>query len=108
MISDQQQRYWTGSDWSHKEDDGLLFSDENEAGRIGCQILGSHFKDVPVVRFTAPVEIDVRGKNPPDLMELNLWLIRAARLYVDYQQKGLGDGTAVLKIKWGQLREIET
>ena len=103
LISDQLHRYWTGDEWSPDEQAGLLFQNENEAGRVCFQILGSHFKDKPSFHFTAPVQIEVRGKNPPDLMELKLWLIRAARLYVDYRKEGLGDGTVILKIRWGEL-----
>ena len=41
----------------------------------------------------------------PDLGVVQLWLMRAARLYVDYQQDGLSDGTAILSIDWNQMTE---
>ena len=53
----------------------------------------------------APVEIELRSDSAPDLVDVQLWLMRAARLYVDYKQDGLSDGTAILSIDWKQLKE---
>jgi len=107
LIANQHCQFWTGNDWSHDEEDGLLFVDEGNAGRVCTEILNESFRDKPVYRFTAPVQVEFRGDRQPDLEEFRLWLIRAVRLYADYQVPGLSDGTTILSIDWNQLKEIE-
>ena len=106
LIANQHRKFWTGHDWSHNEDEGLLFANEVDAGWACTEILTEHSKDKPVFRFVAPVEIEIRSASPPDLADIQLWLIRAASLYVDYKQSGLSDGTAILSINWKQLKEV--
>lgn len=55
----------------------------------------------------APVEIEIRADSPPELTALKLWLMRAARLFVNYRQPGLPDATTLLSIDWTELKEIE-
>ena len=105
LIANQNKQFWTGDGWSHEEDEGLLFADETEVGDVCTEILTKYSKDKPIFRFVAPVEIEIRSDKPPDLQAIQLWLMRAARLYVDYQQDGLSDGTAILSIDWLKLKE---
>ena len=62
---------------------GLLFADERELGQAVRDLLLRQCGDKPTFVFTAPVQIEVRSNEPPDLSHLKLWLIRAARLYMD-------------------------
>ncbi len=105
MVADRLKRFWDCDDWSHDPSEGLLFSSENKAGRACSGILQRHYHDVPAHRYTAPITIEFRGDSPPDLAELKLWLMSAVKLFVDYQQDGLGGGTAILKIDWRRLDE---
>lgn len=106
LLANQHRQFWSGEDWSHDEDDGLLFANEVDAGWACAEILTEHAKSKPVFRFVAPVEIEIRSDRRPDFRAVQLWLMRAARLYVDYKQDGLSDGTAILSIDWLELKEI--
>jgi len=107
ILADLQRGFWTGNSWSDDEHEGLLFATERDAGRVAVEILSAATKDMPVYSFTAPIELEVRSNHPPDLQGLMLWLMRAARLYVDYQQTGLTDGTAMLSIDWTKLVPVK-
>ena len=104
LVANQLRQFWTGDGWSTDENDGLLFVDEADAGWACTEILTEHVKEKPAFRFVAPVEIEIRSDEPPDLRGIQWWLMRAARLYVDYKQHGLSDGTAILSINWSQLK----
>ena len=106
LVANQLRQFWTGDNWSLNEQSAILFSNETEAGWASAEILIEHDKDKPLFRFVAPVEVEVRSDEPPDFEAVQLWLMRAARLYVDYQQSGLSDGTAILSINWLELKEI--
>jgi len=109
LIANQLCEYWTGENWSGDEDDALLFADEGTAGRASTALLNLHAQDKPAFRVTAPVEIEIRSDSAPDLRALQLWLTKAARLFVDYRQCGNGptkDGVVLLSIDWSRLREV--
>ena len=105
FVANQLRQFWTGNGWSHNEDEGLLFANETDVAWACTKILTEHSKDKLVFRFVAPVEIEIRSDSPPDFSTIQLWLMRAARLYVDYKQDGLTDSTAILSIDWKQLKE---
>ncbi len=105
LVANHHRQFWTGEGWSPDENHGLLFADETEAGWASAKILTDHAKGKPVFRFVAPVEIEIRSDSPPDFGALQGWLMHAARLYVDYHQPGLSDGTAILSIDWTKLKQ---
>lgn len=107
IIADLRRGFWTGDGWSDDEHEGLIFATEREAGRVACELLSEATKNMPVYSFTAPIELEVRSNHPPDLQGLMLWLMRAARLYVDYQKPGISETTAILSIDWTTLKEVE-
>ncbi|MEO2036969.1 MAG: hypothetical protein ABGZ35_33260 [Planctomycetaceae bacterium] len=106
LIANQNKQFWTGDGWSHEEDDGLLFADETEVGDVCTEILTEYAKHESVFRFTAPVTIEIRSEEPPDFADVQLWLMKAARLFVDCGQPGLSDATAILSINWLELKEV--
>jgi len=106
LVANQLQQFWTGDNWSHDEDEGLLFANETEVSWASSKILTEHAKDKPLFRFIAPVEIEIRSDEPPDFGALQCWLMHAARLYVDYTQPGLSDGTLILSIDWTKLEQL--
>ena len=107
IIANQHEQVWTGDNWSHDEDDGLLFASERDAGRVACEILTEATKGKRSFKFTSPIEVEVRADESPDLTELILWLMRASRLFVDYRQPGLPDATTLLSIDWTEMKELE-
>jgi len=112
LIANQLCEYWTGAEWSHDEDHALLFVDEATAGCARTALLAVYDHDKSVFRVTAPVEIEIRSNSAPDLRALQLWLMQAARLYVDYRQCGNGptdDGVVLMSIDWKRLlRETQS
>ena len=107
LVANQHRQFWTGDEWSPDENHALLFANESEVAWACTEILIEHAQNKPIFRFVAPVEIEIRSDEPPDFADVQLWLMRAARLYVDYQQQsGLTDGTAILSIDWVELKEV--
>jgi len=109
VISDQRHRVWDGTGWNDDENAGLLFADERELGQVVRDLLLGQCGDKPTFVFTAPVQIEVRSNEPPDLIDLKLWLIRAARLYMDSR---LGNGplngsVVLISINWLDLTMTE-
>ena len=107
ILANQQRQVWTGDNWSHVENDGLLFESERDAGRVAWEILIDATKDKRSYRFIAPIEVEIRADQPPDLMQVMLWLMRASRLYLDYRKPGLSDATGLLSIDWTELKEVD-
>ena len=105
IPADQHQRVWTGRDWSTDEEDAVLFANMKDVAKVTTKLLCESTTDRPSFKFVAPVEIEVRAGEPPDLTALMVWVIRSARLFVDYRQPGLADVTAILSIDWTEMRE---
>lgn len=108
MLSNQLKQVWNGTDWSFDESKALLFANENELGKACEQILKESLHDKTVFRFTAPVTVEVLSDFVPCMLDLQFWLIHAARLYVDYLQCGNGPnegGVVLLSIDWTKMEE---
>jgi hypothetical protein len=111
VIANQFGRVWTGDDWSDAEEDGLLFAEPNDVGRVCQELLLAQAGEKPVFRFLASIEIEIRSDKKPDWAEVAVWAIRAVQLTVDYDRHGSGPASgsvAVLKIDWATLKEIES
>ena len=107
VISKLPRLYWTGADWSPQLKDALLFADEQVAGKAAFELLSQSSKGSRKFRFVAPIEVEVRSDVVPDLLQLQIWLMKASRLYVDYKQAGLLNATALLSIDWTEMKEVE-
>jgi hypothetical protein len=59
LVTDPQQRLWTGEGWSEEEGEGRLYICVNTAGRAIQEILLAQHGDKPLRRFTAPVHVDL-------------------------------------------------
>ncbi|QDU80371.1 hypothetical protein Pla110_21000 [Polystyrenella longa] len=99
--------YWTGTDWSPELKAALLFSDQQVAGKAAFELLSKSSESSKKFRFVAPIEVEVRADDVLDLIDLQVWLINASRLYVDYKKAGLPNATALLSIDWTELKEVE-
>jgi hypothetical protein len=107
LISDNNLQVFTGSGWSLNEDDGLLFIHGNDLADACNQILFESVKDKNLYRFKTEIEVSVYNDTQPNLNDLKQWLIRAARLYVDYHDIGLKDGTLLVSIDWSKMEGEE-
>ncbi len=107
ILANQRQEFWTGVEWSTDEDNGLLFANIKDVAQVTSELLSEATKNKRCFKFVAPVEIEVRADEPPDLTALMIWLMKAARLFTDYRQPGLPDATTLLSVDWTELREAE-
>jgi len=107
ILANQHQEFWTGDDWSRNENDGLLLANMRDVARVTTELLTETTKGKRSFKFVAPVEVEIRGDSPPDLTALMVWLMKSARLFVDYKVPGLSDSTAILSIDWTELRDSE-
>lgn len=105
ILANQHQECWTGRDWSTDENDGLLFANMRDVARVTNELLSEATKNKRSFKFVAPVEVEVRADESPDLTALMVWLMKAARLSVDYKVPGLADAVTLLSIDWTELRE---
>ena len=111
LISDQQCRFWTGSEWSEEETDGCLFASVNDAGRTVHEILLAQHGDKPMRRFVAPVYVDVFSESDLTLNQITEWLVKVARLTMDSEAHGNGpvdESLGLTLIDWSKLKEIKT
>lgn len=104
LIANQHQEFWTGEGWSTDENDGVLFAEVKHAGRVATEILSKASQAKRCFKFTAPVEVEIRSNEPPDLTKLMIWLMKSARLFVDYRQPGLPDAVTLLSVDWTELK----
>lgn len=110
-LVDRAGRAWTGSGWSAAPNAGLLFGTNQSACFEAQKILMTDHVAKPVRRFLAPVYIDVYSDEEFGVEQLRHWLVRAARLNIDYAGAGFGplnDSLGLLRIEWGNVREGRT
>ena len=109
LISDPDDRFWTGTDWSDKKSDARLFASSNDAAEAVQQILRAQHRDQPVRRYVAPVVVDLYSDRELPLEEIAKWLSKVSRLIIDPEQHGNGPvevSLGLARIEWGELREI--
>lgn len=108
VIADQFSMVWTGDAWSPDETEGLLFADEDEVASAVRELLLGAYDDTPVVRFVAPLVVELRSHEPVDIESVRSWLMRAARLYTNTDfGNGPDDSLALLSINWFDLKKAE-
>lgn len=110
LISDQQCKFWTGSEWSDEEADGCLFASVNDAGRVVQELLMAQHDDKPVRRFIAPVYLDLYADTHLTIDQIKEWLLKVARLTMDAEAHGNGpvdDSLGLTLIDWSKMREIK-
>lgn len=109
LISDPDDRFWTGTDWSNNKSDARLFATSNDAAEAVQQILRAQHGDQRVRRYVAPVVVDLYADREISFEEIAKWLSKVSRLIIDPEQHGNGpvEGSLGLtRIDWGELREI--
>lgn len=109
VISDQYLRYWTGSEWSLKENEAQVFCNNNEALERVQKLLLLDIGPMPARRFQAPIFLDLYSEQEISVRDLQIWLTRIAKLLMDTPRHGNGplQGTLGLTwIDWSQLKEL--
>lgn len=81
--------YWTGSGWTAKEAEALVFADVNEACWVHHDMMLERLQDRPVHRYVAPLYIELHGEKPK-LSDVREWLEKAVRIVVNSPEHGLG------------------
>lgn len=106
ILSNQIGLFWDGKEWG-EEKSAMLYTDFNEVGRVCSELLEQQMTGKPVRHFVVPCGIKVCGDTEIDVEQMRLWLMKAARLYVDLKYgPGPGDDTvAFLSIDWLDLEE---
>ena len=109
VISDQYLRYWTGTEWSSKENEAQVFCNNNEALERVQKLLLLDIGPMPARRFQAPIFLDLYSDQEISVRDLQIWLTRIAKLLMDSPRHGNGplQGTLGLaSIDWSQLKEL--
>jgi len=108
VVANDLHMIWTGEAWSLDEGDGLLFADEAEVASAVRELLLGAYDGTPVVRFVAPLVIELRSHVSVDIEAVRSWLMRAARLYTNSDfGNGPDDSLALLSINWFDLKRAE-
>ena len=111
VISDQYLRYWTGTEWSLKENEAQVFCDNNEALERVQKLLLLDLRPMPARRFQAPITLDFYSDQEISIRDLKAWLTKVAKLLMDSPRHGNGplQGTLGLTwIDWSKLKELTT
>ncbi len=109
VISDQYLRYWTGTEWSSKENEAQVFCNNNEALERVQKLLLLDLRPMPARRFQAPITLDLYSEHEISVRDLKVWLTRVAKLLMDSPRYGNGpiQGTLGLTfIDWDKLKEL--
>jgi hypothetical protein len=109
VISDQYLRYWTGSEWSLKENEAQVFCNNNEALERVQKLLLLDIRPMPARRFQAPIFLDLYSEHEISVRDLKVWLTKVAKLLMDTPRYGNGalQGTlGLLRIDWDKLKEL--
>ena len=109
VISDQYLRYWTGAEWSSKENEAQVFCNNNEALERVQKLLLLDIRPMPARRFQAPIFLDLYSEHEISVRDLKVWLTKVAKLLMDTPRYGNGplQGTlGLLRIDWDKLKEL--
>lgn len=109
VISDQYLRYWTGDEWSSKENDAQVFCDNNEALERVQKLLLLDLRPMPVRRFQAPITLDLYSDQEISVRDVKVWLTKVAKLLMDSPRHGNGPISGTLGlcfVDWRLLKEL--
>ena len=106
VISDQYLRYWTGSEWSSKENDAQVFCDNNEALERVQKLLLLDLGPMPVRRFQAPILLDLYSDREISVRDLQAWPTKVAQLLMDTPRHGNGPFSGTLGLCFVDLLSV--
>lgn len=113
-IADQFMRYYKTNDsgWTEPERlcEAAIYADSNRAIEDMRRLLVTHFADKPVVRFCAPVYIDLHADQELTVEQLQAWLMKTAKLIIDSPKHGNGPvagSLGICRIQWDELKRLD-
>ena len=107
FLSDDDGNFWNGHTWTSNFQDAELWADADEAAwkmhdLMKAQVPGALYQ------FVAPVFVDVKSEEPVDLVELQAWLDKAVKVFMNAKHGvGPGDAMVMLRIDWEDLKKRE-
>lgn len=104
------EQFWTGEGWSLKQERAKLFQDRNVAFPIAKRLQDIILSDLPVRKYTATIEVEVRSKEPLSLQDLRDYCHGAASFEFDYDLYGTGpinESQVWSTIKWSSMRKVK-
>jgi len=109
VVSDTSGRFWTGSGWSSRQRDAVLFADHSDAGNAAQRILLRHFRRSPVFQvFSVPLEMQVFSDaeiGSDELKDFAKKLVKVGALYANHGT-GPTPGSLVLpRLNWRKLTQ---
>ncbi len=109
VITDTSGRFWTGSGWSSRQRDAVLYAGHSDAGYAAQRILLQHFRRSPVFQvFSVPLEMQVFSDveiSSDDFKQFAKKLVKLGALYADHGT-GPTPGSLVLpRLNWRRLTQ---
>jgi hypothetical protein len=100
--------FWTGEDFTDDWAKARLFATPSSACFEMQQILSAVYGDLPLSRYTAPVEIEVYGEVPKNTVAR--WLGQSTILNIRTHEFGNGPQNSLVLpvIHWGLIEEIDS
>jgi hypothetical protein len=106
-VIDMTGRFWTGSGWSSRQRDAVLFACHSDAGHAAQRILLKHFRRSPVYQqFVVPLEMRVFADTEVSPEELKAFAKKAVKLSALYPHHGTGPTPTSLvlpRLNWGRM-----
>lgn len=103
-ITNNKGQYWTGSEWTSDESEGLMYGESNDAC-IECQrLLVERHHLLPKTCFSAVLDIEYYTKQEVDVDQLRDWLFHCVILYLK-REPCPQDGLVTCTIDWSKLKK---
>ena len=108
FLTDGENNYWNekGQTWTEDFKEAGLWSDVNEVGQKMHDLMLA----LPgqLLRFVAPILVQVKTEQPEDLETLRAWLDRAVEVYINAKHgTGPGRSMVMMQIDWERLTKKE-
>jgi hypothetical protein len=103
------EHYWTGNGWDATQGEAKLYHDRNKAYPAAKKLQDAILKHLPVRKYKATIEIEVRSDKPLSLQEIRDYCYGAASFELDYDLYGTGpinESQVWSTIQWSSLRKV--
>ena len=111
VISNQNGEYWDGKAWTPDQPKALLFLDTNEIGDVTEMILMNASQHLPVCQiFRLPLFIELRSMKGTDFLEVQEWLMKACRVFINFKAHGNGpipESLGLIHLDAGMIEEMD-
>src|SRR5579885_2100984 len=109
-IADTTGRFWTGSGWSTRQRDALLYASHHDAAAAAHRILWKQFQRRHTVyqQFIVPLEMQVFASaevSPDDLKPFARKLVKLSALYANFGTGPTPDSLVLPRLNWGRMTQ---